>query len=103
MFKDWNIEELTGYKPISTFYLDFSIAEYCGAKAVNDTYFRAFRDWKDSVEMVTELCMVLNWKTWQHQNDKWCDLYCQLYYRLDEWIINNLKGEDLAYYYRTTD
>ena len=25
--KDWKIEELTGYKPISTFYTDFSIAD----------------------------------------------------------------------------
>ena len=26
--EDWRIEELTGYKPISTFYTDFSIADW---------------------------------------------------------------------------
>ena len=26
-FKDWNIERMTGYKPMTTCYMDFSIAE----------------------------------------------------------------------------
>ena len=25
-FKDWNIERMTGYKPMTTCYMDFSIA-----------------------------------------------------------------------------
>ena len=28
--KTWNIEELTGYKPFTTFYEDFSIADAFG-------------------------------------------------------------------------
>lgn len=37
---DWNIEEVTGYKPISTLYSDMSIADMFGEKAVKDTYER---------------------------------------------------------------
>ena len=36
--KDWNIEELTGYKPKTTFYSDFSIAEKFGEDAILETY-----------------------------------------------------------------
>ena len=28
-FKTWNIEAMTGYKPMTTYYDDFSIAEPC--------------------------------------------------------------------------
>ncbi|MCD8285840.1 MAG: hypothetical protein LUD50_01250 [Clostridia bacterium] len=64
----WNIEELTGYRPVTTFWDDFSIAEKYGIRAINDTYRRA-RYWKGSCKMWTELVMVLNHKIWQ-----WHDL-----------------------------
>ena len=41
---DWNIEKLTGYKPITTYYSDFSIAEKFGLKEVENTYRRAFKN-----------------------------------------------------------
>lgn len=34
----WRIEEETGYKPITTFYQDFSIADIYGIDAIKDTY-----------------------------------------------------------------
>ena len=61
----WNIEEMTGYKPISTFYEDFSIADMFGVNAVKDTYKRAMASWKNDYKMLTELVMVLNWKIWR--------------------------------------
>lgn len=67
--KDWNIEALTGYKPITTFYTDFSIAEPFGESAIKDTYERAFKIWKSDYKYLTELVMVLNWKCWEHEDD----------------------------------
>lgn len=103
--KDWNIEEETGYVPKTTFYMDFGIAEAFGMKAVKDTYEQAFREWKDDVEFITELVMVLNWKIWEHYktNEKLARLYNDLWMELSNWCINNLKGADLSYYYMTTD
>lgn len=37
----WNITELNGYEPITTFWQDFSIADKFGDKAIADTYRRA--------------------------------------------------------------
>ena len=64
--KNWNIEAITGYKPITTFYTDFSIADNFGANAILDTFKRAFRSWKDNYKYLTELVMVLNWKIHEH-------------------------------------
>ena len=102
---DWNIEALTGYKPKTTFYTDFSIADRFGADAIVDTYRRAFKHWHDNVEYVTELVMVLNWKIWEHYetNEEYGKLYNELWMDLSAWCGANLKGDDLSYYYRTID
>lgn len=103
---DWNIEELTGYKPKTTFYTDFSIADKFGVDAIKDTYKRAFTDWKDNTVYVTELVMVLNWKAWEHSakhNKKYTTLYTDLYYIVHKWCIDNLKGKDRQYYFETID
>ena len=39
------MEEI-GYKPITTFWDDFSIADRFGISAIKDTYKRAFEEWK---------------------------------------------------------
>lgn len=103
--ENWNIEELTGYKVKTTFYTDFSIAERFGLNAVVDTYKTSFESWKTNCEYITELSMVLNWKMfrWFEQNEELYQLYRKLYLEIDDWCINNLKGEDLQYYYFTTD
>ena len=61
----WNIEEMTGYHPLTTFWQDFSIADSFGMDAVKDTYQRAFSEWRTDYTYLTELVMVLNWKIWQ--------------------------------------
>ena len=106
IIKDWNIEEMTGYTPQTTFYTDFSIAEQCdGIAGVRDTFKRAFDEWKHNVVYLTELVMVLNWKIWEHyeHNDKLARVYNELWETADAWACNNLKGDDLSYFYRTTD
>ena len=104
-FKDWNIEAATGYKPKTTFYMDFSIAEPFGTEAIRDTYRRAFESWNGNTEYVTELVMALNWKIWEHygHNDELALLYGELYEIADAWCRENLKGDDLSYFYSTTD
>jgi len=31
------------------------------------------------------------------------ELYLELYEKMDAWCVNNLTGDDLTYYYQTTD
>lgn len=103
-FKDWNIEEMCGYKPKTTFYMDFSIADKFGVKAIKDTYKRAFNFWKGDYEYLTELVMVMSWKSFEHiENVELCKLYSDLYYKTDSYALKHLKDDELTYYIRTTD
>lgn len=104
--KTFNSEEFCGYKQITTFFQDFSIADNFGFRAIKDTYKRAFKQWKNNYKYVTELCMVLNWKSWEHANDvdnNICCLYSDLYYEVRDWCFEHLKGDKLAYFIETTD
>ena len=103
--KTWNIEAMTGYKPITTFYEDFSIADWFGVDAIRDTFKRAFAHWKEDYKFLTELVMALNWKIWEHyeSNEKYAKVYNELWEKADLYATSHLKGEELAYFYRTTD
>ena len=90
----------------TTFWSDFSIADRFGVNAIKDTYRRAFEEWKTNAVYVTELVIVLNHKIWQHYeagNEKYAKLYDTLWRKADNWCVENLKGEDLSYFYETTD
>lgn len=101
----WPIEGMTGYKPKTTFWEDFSIADVFGGAAVADTFKRAFKEWRNDVVYITELAMVLNWKISQHyeRNMALARLYDSLWRKVDEWCCENLHGEDAEYYFQTTD
>ena len=77
----------------------FSNASFCGL------YKRAFNEWKDNHVYLTELVMVLNHKIWQwyETNDAIARLYDTLWREADLWAQENLKGEELEYFYRITD
>ena len=100
-----NIKELTGYEPMTTFYEDFSIADKFGIEAIVDTYENAFNSWKHDYKYITELVLVLNWKIWRwyETSDMYARLYDKLWRELCQWCFDNLKGEELEYYYATTD
>ena len=103
---DWNIEAMTGYKPFTTFYTDFSIADNYGEEAVIDTYERCMEAWKTDYKFLTEFVMALNWKIWEHYydgNKTLAKTYDSLWRKADEYACKNLKGEELSYYYLTTD
>jgi hypothetical protein len=104
--RDWRIEELTGYKPLTTFYKDFSIAEKFGTQAIIDTFDRAFVEWHKDYKYLTELVMVLNWKIWEHYekgNQEIAKVYNELWEKADNYACENLKGEELSFFYRVTD
>ena len=94
------------YQFKTTFWMDFTIAEHFGIEAVKDTFRRAFGEWKSDVVYITELALVMNWKCW----DKWEKgdeelgrYYSDRYYEVREWCLDNLEGDDLRYYFETTD
>ena len=87
----WNITEMTGYEPKTTFWMDFSIADKFGIDAIKDTYNRVMKEWNTNHIYMTELAMVINWKCWD------------TYYKLLDWIEENLKGNELTYFYNTID
>ena len=105
-FKDWKIEEITGYKPQTTYYMDLSIADAFGTDAIIDTYNNVMEN-IDVLGYVylTEFVMALNWKIHEHygNNDVYATLYNELWMRADNYAVNTLKGEELTYFYRTTD
>ena len=103
--ENWNIEEMTGYKPVTSFYMDFSIADLFGLDAIQDTYNRAFNEWKSNYIYITELAMVLNWKIWRWNDERYeyAVLYDRLWREVDEWCMENLKRDELDYYIETTD
>ncbi len=101
----WNIEAVTGYQPKTTFWQDFSIADAFGLKAIQDTYNRAFKEWRSNRIYCTELALALNWKSWQWVNADpvLSNRYAELYERVYDWAIRHFKGEDLKYFLDTID
>lgn len=97
--------DMSGYQPKTTFWQDFTIADAFGEDAIKDTYKRAFNEWQNDVEYLTELALVLNWKiwSWHETNEAYGRLYDALWHTCDAWCMENLKGDDLAYYLKTTD
>ncbi len=95
-----------GHEPHTTFFSDFTIADAYGAKAIKETYERVFKEWKSNTQYITELAMVLNHKCWYFHddgNDEYSLLYGELWGKVDNWCLENLKGDDLSYYFETTD
>lgn len=94
-----------GYEMTTTFWNDFSIADHFGINAIKDTYNRAFDEWKDNYIYLTELVIVLNHKIWEwYQKDRrTAEVYNALWEQADEYACDNLKGEELSFFYRITD
>lgn len=103
---NWNIEEMTGYKPMTTFYTDFSIADNFGIKAVKGT-FKDVESCLDcmSYKYITELTMVLNWKIWEHykKNEELARTYDTMWRKMCSWVEKNFEEYQLKYYYMITD
>ena len=107
IIKSFDSEAVFGYKQITTFFEDFSIADNYGLEAIKDTYKRGFKTAKAlGYKYLTEFVMILNWKSWEHHgnNDKEkTELYIDLYEEADKYALDTLKGEELRYFLDTTD
>ena len=102
-FKEFMQEN--GYELQTTFWEDFSIADRFGLAAVLDTFNRAFREWKGDYKFLTELTLVLNHKIWQYYENRtdMAVLYNTLWEQADQYAKENLKGNELSYYWEVTD
>ncbi len=70
------------YELQTTFWNDFTIADHFGLAAIQDTFNRAFEEWKDNCKYLTELILVLNHKIWQYHETK--PQFSELYEKLWE-------------------
>jgi len=101
--------EMTGYKPQTTFWDDFMIAEKFGVDAVRDTYNRAMRALRGNYIYLTELVMVLNWNIWYWNGagtkkaEELTEVYNDLLEKADEYALDHLTGDELQYFLRTVD
>lgn len=90
----------------TTFMMDFDIADAFGLDAIQDTFNRAFKEWKSNYKMLTALVIALNNKLWQHWELGRHDyglLYDKLWKEADHYAVTHLKGEELKYFYIVTD
>jgi hypothetical protein len=94
-----------GYVMTTTFWEDFSIADLFGVLSIRDTFKRAFNEWKGNYVYLTELVIVLNHKIWQYYETKpaYAEIYNELWEKADLYAQDNLKGEELSFFYQTTD
>lgn len=94
-----------GYELQTTFWDDFSIADRFGISAIQDTFNRAFEEWKENYKYLTELILVLNHKIWQYYETRpeVATLYNSLWEQADLYAQENLKDDELSYYYEVTD
>ena len=94
-----------GYRLQTTFWSDFSIADRFGISPIQDTFNRAFGEWKENYKYLTELILVLNHKIWQYYKTRpeVATLYNSLWEQADQYAQDNLKDDELSYYYEVTD
>ena len=90
----------------TTFHADFIIAERFGISAIEDTFKRAFDEWKGNYLYLTELAMVVNALCWEHYGrgeSQLMELYADYYYKVRDYAYDNLTDDELQHYYEVTD
>lgn len=89
----------------TTFRMDFTIADHFGIPAIKDTFNRAFAEWKSDYRYLTDLVITLNHKIWEHYETRpsYAEVYNELWEQADAYACDNLKGDELSYFYRVTD
>lgn len=93
--------EKVGYKEITTYASDFDNADMFGAKAIMDTYTKAFEEAKDDYRYLTELNMVLKHKCvkWLDQKNKArFELYYDLLIDVAFHASCTLRDDELEYF-----
>ena len=85
-----------GYTVQTTFWEDFTIADLFGLSA---------KEWNEDYKFLTELVLVLNHKIWQHHKShpEVAALYNDLWKQADLYAVENLKDDELNYFFEVTD
>jgi hypothetical protein len=102
--KYWQFENLNGYRPMTLFYTELSVAEDYGANAVQGIFEICFDMAVNSgIAYLTELVLVLICKSEELYNSDRAlsKIYELLWKRVDAYIKANFKGDKLYYYFRT--
>lgn len=101
------LSQFTDYKPITNYWMQFSIADMDGEAEIIALYKKLLEECKSDYKKLTELVMVLNHRIWLFASipghERLAELYDSLWKAADEYACNHLKGEELTYFYRTTD
>lgn len=95
-FFEVNLKQF-GYKRITTFYSDLSIAEWYGSKSIKETYEMVCKEWIGDYKYFTEFIMCLNYKSWEHYDNKKSELsslYSDLYYKAIDLFYEHYDGDD---------
>lgn len=112
MFENILEENGMGYKRITTFYSDLSIAEVYGANSIKDTFKRVCKHWIGDYKYFTEFVLCLNYKSWEWHsrgNEGLMELYSKLYYQARDKFYDYYgesgknDEEALHYYFEVTD
>jgi hypothetical protein len=122
----WEQAAENGYKPLTTLWQDFSIAERAPQfgedpiRAIRETFKSAVLGGRDNYKFMTELALVLNHKLFAHYTaaerakkhnkvraykhfDRLAREYNAAWLAVDNWCVNNLSEEGRAYYEKVTD
>lgn len=99
------LERQFDFKFETTFWEEFSIAEDYGPDGIVEHYKLVFTQWKDNLDYLTELVLVLNWKIyqWYQVDDTLGMTYDELWKRTDGYAMETLKGDDLHKYLSVLD
>ena len=100
------LAKFTDWRPTTLYWQRFSIAESYGKREIRKVYDELFKEAKKDYKLLTELVMILNHKTWQHNNDAepaLSELYEELYYEANDYAVTNLKDDELSYFADITD
>ncbi len=99
------LEKQFNYNFRTSFWMEFSIAENYGVEGIFEHYNLVFDQWKNNLEYLTELVLVLNWKIyqWYQVNDSLGHTYDALWRKTDSYAMETLKGDDLHYYLSVLD
>lgn len=100
------VEQEIGYRPFTTFWEDFSIADAFGVSAVKDTYNSVYNSWNDNYKYWTELVLILNWKIHDHyksNNIALAQVYDELWYNARNHALDTFTKDEKQYFYEITD
>ena len=119
-----NLGDMTSWKPNHTFYNDLAIAEFCEVYmrdrgAVKKTYNALVKNYGTDYKAMTELCMVLNHKSWAFADkvdskylgvgdkkaEEYGQLYAELWAKTDNMFARKFGKNDeaMSYFFDVTD